>query len=178
MIRVNINETFPITVALVDETAGVMASGRSIHYDFRLHPNDQPLSPPIAGYLVESVAEDGVYSKSFSLTDPGHYIVYTSCSGFSSGAEDVIVEEDNLVQLVKQNRHYNISVEDVIRENAVATASQTTRNVSVGNTDYIINKIKLDADLDWSTPTTVSGSIYAWYRTLEDDIPYKMGGPA
>lgn len=178
MIRANVNENFPITVSLVDYTEGIMGTGKEVYYDFRHASTDTPLTPTMSGLLPESSVEPGVYSKLFSIDTEGDYIVYTSCSGFMSGAEDVVITTDEhaeLSDLIKQNRHYNLSVEEVIRENAVATASQTTRKVALGNTDYIVNKIKLDSDNDWSG-TTVSGLVYAWYKSESDDVPYLMGG--
>jgi hypothetical protein len=176
MIRANINEQFTVTVSLVDESLGVMATGRTVYYDMRTYPGDGLLSPPSSGTLTESSVEAGVYSKSFTLSEAGEYIVYTSCNDFTSGAENITIDSDNLAALVKQNRHYNLGVEDVIRENAIATASQTARKVALGNTDYIINRIKYDGDIDWSG-TVVSGIVYAHYRNESDSVPYLMGGP-
>jgi len=176
MIRVDKDERFPLTVAVIDENTGSMAVGKTVYYDVRTHPDDSSLTPTMSGVLEESVVEPGVYSTTLFFSESGQYVAYTSCSGFTSGAEDIIVEEDNLVDLVKQNRYYNISVEDVVRENAIPTVSQTTRKVAMGNTDYVINAIKWDAEPDWNH-TTISGVIYAWYKNLDDDVPYKMAGP-
>jgi hypothetical protein len=178
MIRATVGEQFPITVTLTDEINGGMGTGQTVYYDFREQPSDTPLAPTMSGTLPESSVESGVYTKMFSIDTAGDYIVYTSSDNFMSGAEDIIITEDEheeLADLIKQNRHYNLSVEDVIRENAVATASQTTRKVALGNTDYILNTIKPDADSDWSG-STVSGVVYAWYRNESDSVPYKMAG--
>lgn len=178
MIRANINEQFPITVSLTDTINGGMGTGETVYYDFRAQPNDTSLSPIMSGILPESSVEPGVYTKMFTIDTAGEYIVYTTSSGFMSGAENVTITEDEheeLAGLIKQNRNYNLSVEDVIRENAVATASQTTRKVALGNTDYIVNIIKSDSDTTWSG-ATVSGSVYAWYKNESDSVPYKMGG--
>jgi hypothetical protein len=176
MIRVDINEQFPITVALIDESTGGMASGETVSYDVRSIPGEVALSPPVSGTLTESSVEEGVYKTNLSFSEAGKYLFYATCSGFTTNTEEIIVNEENIYELTKQNRHYNISVEDVIRENAIATASQTIRKVAVGNTDYIVNRIKVDSDSDWSGATT-SGTIYAWYKDLSDSVPYKMGGP-
>ena len=176
MKRVDINETFPITVSLVDETTATMGIGETVYYDVRKQPGDVELSPAISGTLTESTVELGIYYTLVSIDEPGAYVVYATCSGFMVNSEEIIVNEENLYQLTKQNRHYNISVEDVIRENAIATASQTIRKVAVGNTDYIINKIKSDSDSDWSGSTVASGTVYAWYKDESDSIPYKMSG--
>ena len=178
MIKVNVNEQFPVTVALVDETAGEMGIGKQVYYDIRQQPNDTLLSPTVNGFLPESTAVPGLYTKLFSIDTAGDYIVYTSCSGFVSGADDIIVTEDStetLSALIKQTRHFNLSVEDVIRENAVATASQTARNVALGKTDYIRHRIKADDASDWSG-VTISGVVFAHYRNVGDDVPYLMGG--
>lgn len=178
MIRANVGEQFPITVALTDEINGGMGTGQTVYYDFREQPSDTPLVPTMSGTLPESSTESGVYTKLFSISTAGEYIVYTSSTGFMSGAEDVVIEEnghEELAGLIKQNRNYNLSVEDVVRENAISTASQTVRKVALGNTDYIVNRIKLDSDGDWSG-TMVSGIIYAHYRNESDSVPYKMSG--
>jgi hypothetical protein len=174
MIRVDINETFPIAVSLIDEETGALATGKTVLYDVR-YVTDDPLVPPISGTLIESTVEPGIYKSTGSISAPGQYIIYATCSGFVSSTEEIIVNPENIYVLTKQNRHYNISVEDVIRENPVPTSSQTTRKVPMGMTDYIITKIKKDDQPDWDT-TTTSGITYAWYRELDDRAPYKMGG--
>jgi hypothetical protein len=175
MKRVDINETFLITVSVIDEINGIMATGETVYYDLRKQPGDVALSPAINGTLTESTTEAGIYSTLVSIDEAGSYIAYATCSGFIVDTEEIIVNEENIYDLTKQNRHYNLSVEDVVRENAIATASQTVRKVAVGNTDYIINKIKADSDSNWSS-TTVSGLVYAWYHNESDDVPYRMGG--
>ena len=175
MIRVDRNEVFPILVSLIDENTGQLASGQTVYYDIR-DMNDNPLSPPLAGTLTESIVTPGIYRGEESISDGGRYIVYATCSGFIGNTEEIIVNPENIYELTKQNRHYNISVEDVIRENATPTASQTTRNVPLGETDYVITWIKYDDEEDWCD-TTTSGITYAWYRSITDRVPYKMGGP-
>jgi len=177
VIRVNENETFPILVSLVDEAAGSLASGRTIYYDIR-DINDNLLSPPISGTLTESIVEPGIYRTTESINTTGTYICYATCSGFISNVEEIIVNQENIYSLVKQTQNYNISVEDVPRTTTSGgmTASQLTRNVSYGNTDYIVTRIKRDIDVDWSSPVT-SGIAYAHYKDVDSDLPYKMGGP-
>lgn len=175
MIRVDINETFPILVSLIDENTGNLSPGQTVNYDIR-YINDLPLSPPVAGTLVESTVEPGIYRGEESLPTAGRYIVYATCSGFISNTEEIIVNPENIYDLTKQNRHYNISVEDVLRENAVATVSQTIRKVGLGQSDYVITRIKSNSDTTWSG-TTTSGIVYAWYRNEDDCAPYKMGDP-
>ena len=81
--------------------------------------------------------------------------------------------EEDISELVKQNRQHNLYVEDVIRTSAIPTADQTTRNVPLGKTDYVITKIKDDLDSDWGSSTT--HRVYAWYESDLDTSPYKMG---
>lgn len=175
MIRVDKNEVFPISVALIDENTGQMATGQTVYYDIR-DMNDLPLSPPIAGTLPESAVEPGIYLKDESIPIDGQYIIYATCSGFTTNTEEIIVNPESIYDLEKQNRHYNISVEDVVRTNAIATPSQTVRKVALGNSDYTITRIKYDHQTTWSG-TTTSGIVYAWYRDESDRIPYKMGDP-
>jgi hypothetical protein len=175
MLRVDISEQFPILVSLIDENTGQLASGQTVYYDIR-QMNDFPLSPPIAGTLPESLVEPGIYRTEESIPTAGDYIIYATCSGFITNTEEVIVNPENIYDLTKQNRNYNVSVEDVIRENAVATSSQVVRKVALGNTDYILTKIKYDYETTWSGATT-SGIVYAHYRDESDSVPYLMGGP-
>ena len=177
MIRVDKYEQFPILVQLVDEQAATLATGKTVTYDIRKAADDTSLSPPVAGTLTESLVSPGLYRTVVSgIPTGGQYLIYATCSGFITNSEELIVNPENIYELTKQNRHYNISVEDVIRENATPTASQTTRKVPLGRTDYVITVIKSDTDTDW-TVTTTSGITYAWYRDITDTVPYKMGGP-
>jgi hypothetical protein len=176
MIRVDKNEVFPILVSLIDETTGQLSSGQTVYYDIR-DMDDNPLSPPLAGTLSESAVEPGIYRGEESISLDGRYVVYATCSGFITNTEEILVNPESIYDLTKQNRHYNISVEDVLRENAVATASQTIRKVGLGQSDYTITRIKYDSDTTWSG-TTTSGVIYAWYRNEGDCAPYKMGDPS
>lgn len=175
MIRINKGESFPILVSLVDDFTGDVVSGQLVTYDIRTI-DDDVLNPPVSGTLIESSFEPGIYKSMVYLSNPGNYIVYAKCSGFVTSTEEIVVNEDNIYELIKQDRYYNISVESVIRLNQVPTASQISRNVSLNNTDYIVTRIKKDDDLDWSS-TTVSGVVYAHYISLDDTVPYKMAGP-
>lgn len=175
MIRADINERFPISVALVDEAAEAVAPNKIVYYDVR-DIDDNVLSPPMSGTLSESLVEPGIYTTDLAIPNAGEYVIYTTSSGFLPGTEEVRINDENIYQLVKQNRHYNISVEDVPRSNAIPTVSQTVRKVPMNKTDYIITKIKSDTMLDWTT-STVSGTTYAWYKTMDNEVPYKMGGP-
>ncbi len=174
MIRVDISEQFPILVSLLDETTGTLVSGRTVTYDVR-DLSDNVLSPPVAGTLSESSYESGVYRGSGSITSAGTYVCYATCSGFITNTEEIIVNPENIYTLVKQNRYYNISVQDVARTNGSPTSSQTVRNVPLNKTDYVVTVIKRDSDSDWVS-TTTSGVVYAWYDSVDSNVPYKMGG--
>lgn len=175
MIRVDKGETFPITVALWDECTCENASGQTVHYDVR-DVSDAPLVPVINGIMDESTVTSGIYKTVLTIDTAGEYVCYATCPGFYDSSEEIIVNPENIYTLVKQNRHYNLSVEDVVRTNAVATASQTIRNVALNKTDYILTVIKGDSDNDWSA-TTVSGIAYAWYISTDHNVPFKIGGP-
>lgn len=173
MIRADIGESFIVSVALWDEDTGENASGRTVYYDIR-DDNDLSLSPPISGIMSESTVTSGIYYTTASIDTPGEYICYATCYGFFSSSEEIIVNAENIYELTKQNRYYNISVEEVVRTNSVPTSSQTARNVPLNKTDYIITYIKSDSDSNWAS-TTASGVVYAHYRTSVSDLPYKMG---
>ena len=178
MITVNISESFPITVALLDESTGALAVGETVYYDIRT-VNDAPLSPPISGTLTESTIEAGIYKESLSIPTSGNYICYASAedTDFAASTEEIIVNTENIYDLTKNNYHYNLNIEDVVRTNSPPTASQTARNVPRNKTDYVITRVKSDDASDWSSPIA-SGIVYAHYRDSDDDVPYKMGGPS
>jgi hypothetical protein len=175
MIRVNVNESFPVTATLLDEDTGLAATGQVVYYDVRKQPNDSSLDPPVSGTLTESSIESGIYKEVLSIEEAGTYLVYVTCSGFLTNTEEIIVNKENIYEVIKQSRHYNISVEDVIRTEDHPTTSQVSRNVPKGKTDYVITRIKRDEDSDWSGPYVVEGRVYAWYTTDKDKAPYKMG---
>ncbi len=174
MIRVNVNETFPIIASISDEcTGGDLVSGQIVQYELR-DIEDSELSPGVSGVLTESLVAPGIYRSTASVPTSGLYLIYTTCSGYLPNTEELFINPENIYDLVKQNRSYNISVEDVLRENVSSTASQTIRNVSLDVTDYITTHVKWDDSPTWSG-ATVSGVSYAWYRSVDDEIPYKMG---
>ena len=176
MIRVDLYEEFPLTAMIMDECSGELISSRVVYYNV-LDEDDIPLSPPVSGVFDESTTNPGVYKKVLSLYQPGVYYAYATCSGFNAGVEEIIVNPENIYELAKQNRHYNISVEDVPRTTVTPTTSQIMRNVPLNKTDYIITKIKKDDTVDWSDPTVASGIVHAWYRDINDEVPFKMAGP-
>jgi len=174
MIRVDINEIFPIVASVIDENSSQLIPNQTVYYEIR-DINDQILSPPASGILPESSVEVGIYRTYTSIPANGSYICYCTASGFVVGSEEIIVNSENIYDLTKQNRHYNISVEDVIRTNSSPNAFQLTRNVPLNKTDYVITKIKLDSNSDWNDDTVASGIVYAYYRSILDSVPYKMG---
>lgn len=177
MIHVNKSEQFPLSVALLDTDGSQLISGKTIYYDVR-DAADNALSTPINGAFTESILEQGIYKAVTSIPDEGVYYVYITCSGYISHTEEVFVNEKNIYDISEANRHYNISVEDVIRTTADGsqTPSQLARKVPSGKTDYVVTKIKADTASDWSSPVA-SGIVYAHYKTTSDVAPYKMGGP-
>lgn len=175
MIRVNIDEDFPITVTLFDEDTGEASTGKTVYYDVRTQPGDTQLTPAVDGSLSESSVTPGVYKTYVSLPLSGSYVIYATCSGFIPSSEEVLVEEENIYELVKQCRHHNISVENVLRLDETPTASQITRKVPYGKTDYTRIKIKRDSDTDWSGSEVTEELVYAWYDSVTSIVPYKMG---
>jgi len=173
MIRVDKNEQFPLTAMILDECSGEIVSSAVVHYRIV----DETETTTLSGVFSESTVNPGVYIANVSISGSGSYRAYATCSGYNVGTEDIQVNPENIYELTKQNRHYNLEVEEVLRENSVANASQTARNVPMGQTDYIINRIKLDSSSDWSGPTVSSGTVYCHYRSITDSLPYKMGGP-
>jgi len=170
MIRTDTLEQFPILVQLVNEQTGELATGETVYYDIRNASDDLPLVPPVSGTLTESTVEQGLYKNVDSISEPGQYIIYAICSGFITNSEELIVNSENIYDITKQ---YNTLVEDVPRTNVTPTTSQTARNVPLGETDFIINKIKKSSESDWSA-ATISGTVWAWYRNVTDVLPYKM----
>jgi len=148
-------------------------SGRTVYYDIR-DMVDNPLSPPVSGTLSESTFAPGIYRSSASIPTIGTFIIYATCSGFLTNTEEIVVNPENIYELTKQIRHYNISVEDVVRTNATPTPSQAARNVPLDGTDYIITKIKNDSASNWDS-STVSGTVYAWYESTSEKLPFRMG---
>jgi hypothetical protein len=175
VIRVDRNEQFPITVNLIDESDGSAVAGQTVYYDIR-HTNDSPLSPPVNGLLSESFVGSGIYITTESISEAGNYRIYATCSGFNTNVEGLIVNEESIYEVTKSTHNYNISVEDVLRTNVSGTSSQIARNVPIGKTDYLVTLIKADSAVDWSNPIS-SGTVYAHYRSLSEELPYMMGGP-
>lgn len=174
MIEANINESFPVSVTLLDEESAQLVSGQTVTYDIRYF-DDSILSPPVSGTLYESTVEGGIYKAEISLPIAGTYICYATCSGFFSSSEDIVINAENCIDVAKYTLPHNISVIDVQRTNTSGTLSQIARNVPIGKTDYIVTLVKRDIDLDWSNPVS-SGTSYAHYTSLSDNLPFMMGG--
>lgn len=141
------------------------------------NPDGQEVSNQIDVDIIE--LSRGHYRSEFTPNETGTwYITIYHDFYFPWGkSDDVSIYDsdfDIITEAVKQNRNYNISVEDVVRENVTPDASQTLRNVPLNHTDYIITRIKEDSEATWSE-ATASGISYAWYRSIEDKLPYKMG---
>jgi hypothetical protein len=94
MIESNINESFPISVTLVDENTSQLISGQTVSYDIRMI-NDLALTPPINGILSESAVESDIYKKALSIPSAGTYICYLTCSGFFTNSEDIVINEES-----------------------------------------------------------------------------------
>lgn len=169
MIKANVLEKFSLTVLLVDELEGIVATNRTVNYEIR-NINEQPLAPQVSGVLNESTIEPGIYIGETSINTIGNYIAYITCSGFLPNVEEINI-------FPNYDKHFNTSVEDVVRTSIIPDASQAARNVGLGKTDYILNRIKPEHEADWLGPSTISGSVYAHYRSMDDDVPYKMSGP-
>lgn len=175
MIEANKNEFFPISATVTDEEDGVLVAGKTVIYDIRTITDSQ-LVPPINGILQESAIEAGIYRTEVSIPSDGSYVCYVTCSGFLTNVENIIVNQENIYEITKENRSYNTSVIDVVRTtiSGSETASQLSRNVPMNKTDYIITYLKLENDNDWSNPVS-SGISYAHYESIDSSLPYKMG---
>ena len=177
MIETNKNELFPITVSLIDEVLATLATGQTVTYDIRTI-DDLVLSPPVSGSLNESSVEGGIYKTEVSIPTAGIYVCYATCSGFITSTEEIKVNEENIIDVSKYSLSYNTSVIDVPRTTAsgAMTASQISRNVPLGRTDFITTLIKRATDLDWSNPVS-SGTSYAHYKSISEELPFMIGGP-
>jgi hypothetical protein len=176
MIEANKNELFPITVSLLDDVTAELVADQIVTYDVRTI-DDALLSPPISGSLSESIVEGGIYKTQISLPDSGTYICYAFCDGFVAGTEEIMISNENIYEVTKANRPHNFSIIDVPRAtvSGAASASQISRKVPPGRTDYIVTIIKNDDALNWDNPVS-SGISYAHYNSVNDELPFAMGG--
>lgn len=55
-----------------------------------------------------------------------------------------------------------------------AVVQDAVRKVAIGKLDYVIIRMKRDTDLDWSLPVSTQ-TLWAWYASLGDDNPQRMG---
>jgi len=171
MIKIPKGVVFPITVSLFDDHLGKLISNGTVSYDVRdVYGNE--LAPPVSGTLSESSISEGIYLEELSIDEPGNYIFYATCSGFITNTETIVVYDkyDNYVI----DAPHNVFVMDILRTNEDITESQQIRKVGIGKTDYVISAVKRDDDLDWTNPVS-SGISYAYYRNIDDDLPYMMG---
>lgn len=175
MIEANINESFPVSVTLLDEELAQLVSGQVVTYDIR-NFDDSVLMPPVSGTLNESTVEGGIYKIQLSLPKAGTYICYVVADGFFTNSEEIVVREESAIDVAKRNYPHNLSVIDVVRTTADAdrTPSQILRNVPSGKTDYITTFVKSDSDSGWDFPVA-SGTVFAWYESSESTLPYMMG---
>lgn len=163
MIRVDTDEQFSLMAGVVDGDA--MAAGLTVNYDVR----DSSNTTVVSGVLQEDANYNGVYCRYISLTTPGNYRAFYETDGYPVGSEEVIVNVESLYKLIKQTRHNNISV-----ENVMATVDVPSRKVQAGQTNYVIVRIKDDAASDWAAPVKVE-NVYAWYTTMGATQPFFMG---
>jgi hypothetical protein len=92
MIRAGVSEIFPITATLIDEINSVVSTGNVVLYEIRQQPNDTPLTPILSGVFVESATTPGIYIATLVINEIGSYVVYVSCSGFTTSTEEIIIE--------------------------------------------------------------------------------------
>jgi len=98
VIRVHTSDSFPVTSTIIDEFNN-QVSGESIYFDVR-YMDDSYLVPPNTGKFVESTIASGIYVANITIDSPGSYVCYVTCSGFSTTAKEVLVEEKRLAELV------------------------------------------------------------------------------
>jgi hypothetical protein len=114
MIRVDINEQFPLTAMILDECSGEIVSSAVVHY----HICDENDVTTVSGVFEESTCEAGVYKTTVSISGAGIYRAYATCSGYNVGTEDIVVNPENIYDLTKQNRHYNRSSKSTLSYNS------------------------------------------------------------
>lgn len=90
MIRVVVNDTFPIAVSLED-SSGTMISGETVYFDIR-RTDDTELSPPNSGILTESTVASGVYKSTVSINETGSFICYIKTDNYGTQTKDILVD--------------------------------------------------------------------------------------
>jgi hypothetical protein len=165
MIVVDKNEQFILTASFISDF--LLLEGADVSYEI-YDDSDIVVS---SGTMAESSVQPGIYKANESISEGGYYICYINTEDRSI-AEQIEVNNDTDYLLAKQNRNYNISIEEVVLTN-VPTGTQVDRNVKQGNTDYVIERVKEDGNDDW-IGTTASGNVYVWYQ--QNSRPFKVGG--
>ena len=175
MIKANYDEEFTLTVSVIDEGVG-MVSGLSVSYEI-LTEDEATLVD--SGTMWESTTVSGVYLYTTYITETEYdangtlyRVYYKTPSGYTDGADDIMIYDD-LYKLTEQNRHYNLSVENVLAYTADIVPAQNPRNLSDNVTNFVITKIKSEKSANWDSADI--HYVYAWYQTVGDKIPYKMG---
>ena len=174
MIKANYDEDFTLTVAVVSEDG--MVTGLS-NVTFEVWNDDEDYMAH-SGTMVESAKLGGIYIYTMHITKAEYdsygtlwRAYFDAPTGITDGAEDIMINDD-LYELVRENRHYNLSVENVLALNA-EIPNPNPRNITDNVTNFVKTKIKAEGDANWDSADV--HYVYAWYKTTSDKIPYKMG---
>ena len=150
MIKANYDEDFTLTVAVVSEDG--MVSGLT-NVTFEIWTEDEA-NLIDSGTMVESSKIAGIYIYTTHVTKAEYdtygtlYRAYFDApAGYTDGAEDIMINDD-LYELVRENRHYNLSVENVLVL-AAEIASPNPRNLSDNVTNFVKTRIKAEGDANW-----------------------------
>lgn len=173
MIKANYDEDFTLTVAVLSEDD--MATGLTVTYEIWTEDEATMID---SGTMAESSEVPGIYLYTTHVTQSEYtthgslYRAYFKTpSGYSDGGDDIMINDD-LYKLVRENRHYNLSVENVLTIGSEITATNP-RNLSTGVTNFVKTRIKAESQANWDSATP--NLVYAWYQTVGDQIPYLMG---
>jgi len=174
MIKANYDEDFTLTVAVVSED-GMVTGLTTVTFEIW---DDDENNLIDSGTMVESSKVLGIYIYTTHITKSEYdsygtlYRVYFETpAGITDGAEDIMINDD-LYELVRENRHYNLSVENVLVL-AAEIPNPNPRNITDNTTNFVKTRIKAEGDANWDSADV--HYVYAWYKVLGDKIPYKMG---
>ena len=174
MIKANYDEDFTLTVAVVSED-GMVTGLTTVTFEIW---DDDEANLIDSGTMVESAKVPGIYIYTTHITKSEYdsygtlYRAYFETpAGITDGAEDIMINDD-LYELVRENRHYNLSVENVLAYTADIVPAKNPRKLSDNVTNFVKTKIKAEGDANWDSATV--HYVYAWYETVGDTIPYKM----
>lgn len=159
MIKVVASEIFPITSTILDENNNVV-SGEQVNYDIR-YLNDTPLNPPINGLLIESTIASGVYTNTLSISDPGNYYCYISCSGYNTTVAEIQVEEFTVAEQIWQHEKAIELINNVAFIKAIESGAWK-----------IINDKMFFFDNDNTTETAVF-ELFDKYDTPAEELVYE-----